>query len=258
MANFLTAECLPRLVELISKPRLSPYMRACNDNLSQAFELYAWNLELGASFYAPLAILEIVVRNAMHRELTALFGASWHRNEQFQRVGTKIIEARLSVVSGRPPQKASTDILTQPAKIDGKLRAERARKMGPTSPIGTKEAPTTDDIVASLDFGYWTSLLNRDVENTLYAAGLYKAFPHAPHARKKKPHRAQIAEKLRDLRIFRNRVMHHEPLFNRKSIRKDLQSIIEVCGWIAPTAEEWVKHLSKVEATLETAPIPLR
>lgn len=109
---------------------------------------------------------------------------------------------------------------------------------------GAKTVPTTDDVVAALDFGYWTSLLNNDVEPVLYAAGLFKAFPNASHARGKAPAQSPIAGKLNEVRMSRNRVMHHEPLFNRFNVQNDLRSIVEVCRWANPDAGDWIQHHS--------------
>jgi hypothetical protein len=257
MANFYTEERLLALVGLISKPRFDPYLQACNGNISLAVDLYVWNQDLGASFYTPLAILEVALRNSLHHELTILFGTSWHRDSRFHKVGTTILNARSFTVPDKSARRPNTDILAQPAKLDEKLHAELRRRAGPILKPGVKLVPTTDDIVGGLDFGYWTSLLNRDVENSLYAAGLYKAFPHAPHTTRKKPDRAVIAQKLRDLRILRNRVMHHESLFHRKNIRGDIRGIVEVCRWIKPIAAEWIDHLSRMEDILKAAPIPV-
>ena len=254
MANFYTAERVPHLLRFVSEARFAPYLEVCNGNASLGFDLYAWNLELGASFYAPLAILEVTVRNAIHRELIALFGVSWHRDARFQSIGVHILNAH-GFTQSQYPQHGRTDLLSQPAKLDVKLHAEMRKR---AVNAGSKVEPSTNDIVGALDFGYWTSLFNRDVENSLYAAGLYKAFPHAPHAYRKKPARTVIAQKLRDIRLFRNRVMHHEPLFNRKNIRCDYQNILEACQWIDIIAGEWIERLSKIENIIKMAPIQLR
>jgi len=45
-----------------------------------AFRLYTWNTAASAAFYGPLQGLEIALRNAMHRELSSLYGDTWYDN----------------------------------------------------------------------------------------------------------------------------------------------------------------------------------
>jgi hypothetical protein len=77
--------------------------------------------------------------------------------------------------------------------------------------------PNTDDIVAATTFGLWVGLTGagrpRDrmfsYETTLWQPRLVKAFPHAGTVRRK-----QIHDELSRIRALRNRIAHHEPIFN--------------------------------------------
>ena len=242
MANFYTSTRTVSLVNLIGAPRFGRYLAAANGDVRAALDLYVWNLCLSACFYGPLAILEVTVRNALHRELSALFGPSWHTDASFQAAGRRISKAVYPPSAGARRPTVNSDILSQPAAAHAKLAANLARKAGDPPRAGAKTVPTTDDVVAALDFGYWTSLLNNDVEPVLYAGGLYKAFPNAPHAPGKAPKRSTIAGKLNDVRMFRNRIMHHEPIFNRFNIQNDMRSSVDVCRWAEPNAVDWMEH----------------
>jgi hypothetical protein len=48
--------------------------------------------------------------------------------------------------------------------------------------------------------------------------------------------------------------MHHEPLFKRGNLKKDLQNIIKVCGWADSSAAEWIEHISTLDELLKNAP----
>ena len=250
MATFYTPTRTTRLATLVGTPRFGPYLAAAHGNVRAALDLYVWNLCLGAAFYGPLAILEVTVRNALHRELSALFGPSWHEDIGFRLAGQKILSAVYPRSPGTRRATFNTDLLAQPAKIHSKLAAELMQKPGIPQRAGAKLTPTTDDVVAGLDFGYWTSLLNRDVEPVLYAAGLYKAFPNAPRARGKTPARSTVARKLNELRNFRNRAMHHEPLFNRMNLKTDLRDIVDMCRWADINAGDWVEYHSGLNEVL--------
>ena len=55
----------------LSSERLAPYRAAVGDDLTRAIALYEWNVDVTAAFSATLGQVEVVVRNAMHEQLTA-------------------------------------------------------------------------------------------------------------------------------------------------------------------------------------------
>jgi hypothetical protein len=63
------------LERALSPERLSTYLAAANGD--HAAGLYVWNTEISAAVYSPLQALEILVRNAFHRELSAVYGPTW-------------------------------------------------------------------------------------------------------------------------------------------------------------------------------------
>ena len=57
----------------LSPERLRPYRTAVGGDLEQAIALYTWNAQSAAAFFEVLGHFEVVLRNALHNELTA-----WH------------------------------------------------------------------------------------------------------------------------------------------------------------------------------------
>lgn len=173
----------------------------------------------------PLQCLEVLFRNSVDRPLTRTFGPDWFDNP---RCGfnsgalQRIAEAREDLRRGRYP-------LDQP------------------------------HLVAALSFGFWVSLLSRggdravsnrakaDYERTLWRPCLYRAFPHARLGR------AQAHAPLEHLRVFRNRIAHHEPIFHR-NLRADHASLLSVAGWICPVTRDWIVHHNRVEGLLARPP----
>lgn len=49
--------------------RLDTYLRAANGDRYLALRLYLWNQKLAATFHTELGALEVVLRNAIDREL---------------------------------------------------------------------------------------------------------------------------------------------------------------------------------------------
>lgn len=187
-----------------------------------ALKLYEWNSSVSAAFYVPLQSVEIGLRNACHRELTSLFGKAWPDEQGFQQLGF------LRAID------------------DAK---ERLRKLG--------RARDTPHIVAELSFGFWTTILGRRHEHTLWNPALRRAFPQFATIHGRKPARSEIALRLDHIRLFRNRIAHHEPIFTRALI-SDYRSVLEVVSWINPDLAAWTSQVASLCALLTAAGPPTR
>jgi abortive infection bacteriophage resistance protein len=102
-------------------------------------------------------------------------------------------------------------------------------------------------VVAELSFGFWVSLLNKAYHQTLWIPALGKAFPNAGLPR------SEIHSTLNHIRILRNRIAHHEPIFKRH-LEKDYKSIIEFIEWINPVTAEWIDKNNDVLDILNKSP----
>jgi hypothetical protein len=212
---------LAALQASLSPERFGTYLAAAAGDRVEAMRLYTWNTTLSAAFYGPLQGLEIAVRNAMHRELTRVYGFAWYDNPS-----------------------AGLDAGT----LDRIHRAKDELRRG-------QYAVDPPHLVAALTFGFWVSLLGRggrspnqggpkqDYERTLWRPALTRAFPHARLAR------ADAQKRLDFLRTFRNRIAHHEPIFGRH-LAADHDSILLVTAWISPDIQTWIAHHSRVPQLL--------
>ena len=208
---------LAELERCLSSDRLSTYMGAVGHDKESAVRLYVWNMTISAAFYSPLQALEITIRNGFHHELTQTYGPSWYNNP-------------------RVPLTAEALRLVQNARA--KL-AEQGK------------APDPGRMVAELSFGFWERLLSKGpkgaYEMKLWRPALHKAFPHA---RKK---RSEVHLPVQHLRVLRNRIAHHEPIFARH-LAQDYRSLTDVLGWISPEIRRWVEHHSNIHAVLAQRP----
>ena len=217
-------ELLAELESTLSPERLSTYVRAVPDqDKEQAVRLYIWNVALSSAFYGVLQGLEVTLRNAMHNRLSANYGAAWYENP-----------------------RAGLD--------DGGMR--RVESLKTYLAQSSRQRVTPAQIVAGLSFGFWVSLLgnggriaklNRkaNYEMILWRPALRYAFPHVRSLTRKQAHAA-----LDQLRILRNRIAHHEPIFNRDHM-EDYGLILEVTGWISPPTREWLDRHNRVHAILD-------
>jgi hypothetical protein len=114
------------------------------------------------------------------------------------------------------------------------------------------DAPTPEQVVAATSFGLWVGLtdagLPRDplfsYETALWQPRIQKAFPHLGTVRRKELHR-----KLNGIRIFRNRLAHHEPIY-AAPIPRILADMIEVAGYVHADAAALIEGAHRVESTV--------
>jgi hypothetical protein len=98
------------LERALSPERLSTYLAAANGDHAAALRLYVWNTEISAALYGPLQALEILVRNAFHRELSAVYGPTWYDNPQVPLTPpARARGGRGKILTAIPARPASTE-----------------------------------------------------------------------------------------------------------------------------------------------------
>jgi len=125
---------------------------------------------------------------------------------------------------------------------------ERLRKLGQTQ--------DTPHIVAELSFGVWTTMLSPRYEQPLWNRALRRAFPEFARIKKRKPTRNEIAQRFDYIRVFRNRIAHHEPIFTR-ALANDYKSLLEAASWMHADLAEWTSRLTTSCLSLISAGSPL-
>ncbi|MEU8192862.1 hypothetical protein AB0C10_03655 [Microbispora amethystogenes] len=195
----------------ISQPRLAPYLRSCGADAARAERLYYWNLEVAAAFYGPLHFLEICLRNAFHHALTTRFG----RPDWWE-------AAPLTPHGGRQVRKAADQAVAN---------------------LGRRRPVTPDDVVTELTFGFWVSLISRRYDRHLWVPALHTAFRDCPETRR------DLHDGLVSLVLFRNRVMHHEPVHTR-DLAADHAKLCRMLGYLAPEAAGLLARMDRVAEVL--------
>lgn len=196
----------------LSPARIAPYERACAGDLRATLRLYAWNIEASGAFYGLLHVLEVNLRNALHAELCDLFGRDdwWHA----------------------PNARLHYSALAKVAHAKDKCRQQGKRA-------------TPDDMIPELMFGFWVSLLGKglDYENGLWRPALHRAFPAYRGMRR------PLHEKLELVRLFRNRIAHHEAIHQRH-LEADHASIMRIIGFVSPETASCIASWDRVPEVL--------
>jgi hypothetical protein len=203
----------------LSPERLSPYLATVGGDLSAALDLYAWNSDLSASLFRTIGHVEIIVRNALHENLT-----SWSA----RRFG----EPRWYLDPGQVLQiRALRDIRA--------ARERAAQKPGDETP---------GRIVAELNVGFWRYLLAGHYDRTLWRATLHHAFPGERRRR-------VVHDAAEVLHRCRNRLAHHEPIFN-KPVEDIHFTVLALADWICPVSRTWIEQRCLTLHTLVQRPLP--
>jgi len=198
-----TDEILDELDRAFSAERLSNSHSQAGGNRAEGWNLYLRNTALSESLYSPLQGLEILLRNALGDKIRGKYGEKWFDNPNF------------------PLDYRQKQILE-------KSKSELNRR---------NIELTHGRMLAELNYGFWTGILGRRYETTLWRPLFHKAFPHA----QKPLLRKHAHKKLDGLRILRNRIAHHEPISNR-DLMNDYKIILELSAWISPIAAGWIDN----------------
>lgn len=207
------------LEQWFSAERMAPYLMACRGDPGRAEVLYIWNAELSAACWRTLGHVEILLRNALHTELEA-----WSAKQRGDPCWYRAAEGELHPYG----------------------RGDIHRAIARASRSGRAETPGR--VVAELGLGFWRYLLAARYDPTLWRWCLHRAFPHATGAR-----RRTIEQRVADLHRLRNRIAHLEPLHHRPIARLHA-SVLDVAGWINPSARDWISAGDQVGRLLEQQP----
>jgi hypothetical protein len=158
-------------------------------------------------------MLEVALRNKADEALIANYGAGWLQDP---------------VVLADPYQQRCV------AQARTTLQAER-------------KAGTHSQMIAELNFGFWSSLFGRS-SNHIW--GSLRAQFQTPGLK-----RAIVSEKLRDLRRLRNRIAHYEPIL-AQPIAALHQDILSLTSWLSVDASAWITTHSSI--TYPATPLIIR
>lgn len=205
----MQADFADKLKQALSSERLSAYQqRMTKDGDLNLFSHYAWNMALSESLYAALQMLEVAFRNTVHHAAMREFG----REDWFD--DRRLVKAK--------DQAAIT------AAKDKLLRNKKPLESG--------------RIIAELNFGFWTSLLDSRYEQVLWPRLIKACFPYMPNALRT---RKNLSRRFNRVRHLRNRVFHHEPVWYWQNLTQQHQEILQAIGWVEPALQDLVMTIDR-------------
>jgi hypothetical protein len=218
----------PWIEAWLSTGRFGTYLSAAQGSRSLALALYEWNARLRAAFLHDLGHLEVGLRNAYDRVLSA---ATVGEHSHWTEIPT-MLKLFPAVLKNDSVQKRKVDANEIPRSQIQRARTDAAR-FGNTAPVPGK-------VIAEVMFGFWTYLTSTAHEKTIWVPYLHAAYPA-------KTDRRKIHQTLYELRDFRNRVAHHEPLLVGSEFER--RKIISVASRLLP--KDAFAHLTQNSEVLK-------
>ncbi|MBK7505432.1 MAG: Abi family protein [Bacteroidetes bacterium] len=202
------------LEKLLSQSRLATYYQLFPNDKQIAIEYYQLNTQIAESLYPLLSNLEIVLRNTIHNS----FSIHFKNSNWYTLVNYPELQDQINIAK---------------SKI-----------------TASKNQITIDKLVSELTFGFWTSLFNKN-----YAKDYWKPLMYAfPLLDKQQKHRNLIAFKLNNIRKFRNRIFHYEPICNDLNILSiNHANILEILQAINTDIVLWTKQIDRFDILFKQA-----
>lgn len=216
----------------LSSVRLDKFRLHGSESDCDVLARYCWNLALGMAFVPVLHMVEVTLRNTVDVVAQKTAGTvaphggvpSW-------------LDLRPSLLHAGHQQKV----------IEAK--AELRARGKPLSP---------GRLIAELSFGFWMKMFDVFYDQGAGRRGhgwplwtpanLHAGFPNMP-----KRNRQDIRDRLDEIRVFRNRVSHHEPIFhlNLHQMHLHCRQMLE---WMNLDAARAVRSFDGVDAELNAGP----
>lgn len=198
-----------KLLVALSSERIAAYRdRMREDGNANLFTHYAWNIALSGSLYPSLQILGVVFRNTINNAISQYSRqTNWYDDGAIINIKDRdaIIKAKKTLAGINKPMEAGR-------------------------------------VVAELNFGFWTALMDRRYEQVLWPKLLKPCFPHMPRNLRT---RKNVSSRFEQIRRLRNRIFHHEPIWYWRDLDKQHLDILEAIAWIEPAAKDFVTAINK-------------
>ncbi|MDO4636016.1 MAG: Abi family protein [Lautropia sp.] len=182
-----------------------------------ALELYAWNAEISGALLFPLHVCEVAIRNAVAEVLETIHGEHWPREQAFKRLLHK---------------KMRDDLQT----------------------AANKAGNTTSKVIPELTFSFWQHMFTSRYDSRIWNKYLHDVLPNLPPGQSISEPRAKINDHLERVRILRNRIAHHEPIFKR-NLQDDYDTILRLVGWRCQFTADWMDEHQRVRHILGKSPL---
>jgi hypothetical protein len=209
--------------DALSAARMGTYEAAIGitgDGNPAALTLYAWNAQVSGALLAPLHICEVVMRNAVSDALTHMYGKDWPWSPGF--------------------------VQSLPLPNTGYSQRKDLQN-------ACRNASTTGKVIPELKFVFWQKMFTSRHEQRLWKAYLTRVLPNVDMTKSLRQQRQGIYDDLEQIRMLRNRIAHHEPIFTR-NLANDFQKIVSLVEIKCKVTANWMINNQQALAIINAKP----
>lgn len=178
-------------------------------NFADALNIYQINIQLCEAMYPCLHTVEVVLRNSIHTVLKDRYGQDWFSCQELQ--------------------------------LEEREREEISKAIVKLQRLGYTEI--SDRIISEMTFGFWKSLIQKKFyENSVWKPCCKSIFSGA------KPRELDlkmIRRKIQRILDLRNKVFHHECVWNNEKLCEIYEDIYQFIFWINPKVFTWSKRFDR-------------
>lgn len=213
---------------VLSAPRLATYedvLKNVSQNASDTTDvlnLYLWNAEMSGALLFPMQLCEVTIRNAVSQAIASAYEEDWPWNQAFVRS-----------LANNEKQDLSKGIST----------FEHSPSM-------------TGKVVAAMTLNFWEKMFTARHDDRIWNQKLRVVFPNLDPGLTVADARERIYGFMNDVRTLRNRIAHHEPIFNC-DINGNYKKIQWLIGIRCEKTAAWVEANQRVSCLLNSCPVPL-
>ncbi|HEX8244759.1 MAG TPA: hypothetical protein VF541_14730 [Longimicrobium sp.] len=219
----------------LSAQRLAAYRLPADRDETDGLARYLWNVALTSAMQPAVHALEVTFRN------------------ELSRAAAKLTEGRRFRYGRIPSWLDAVPTMLLPHEAEKVERAKR--QLG-----GDPRSQTEGHLIGKLDFGFWVALCREPYADTradgprLWPRALQLAFARRPA---NVTTRAEIFHRFDRIRVFRNRLAHHEPVWDRDYLREH-EHVVESLAWMSPKLADAVRATSPAAETFRRGPAAYR
>lgn len=223
------------IIKALSKERLETYRQSPSDTISDLVQRYLYNIELSQFLYPALSLLEVTLRNHLSTAISTFIKPNWLLEEVT-----------------KPPT------ILLPFEHGLLLQAYQTLSKPYYDKTGTlmQRPVTAGKLIAELNFGFWVNLCNDKYNPTIWMKKptiFDDVFPHFdsfmaknnPYAKRHKRIN-KVTSKLVPILRLRNRIFHHEPVFNHPNgLEQCYADIEELLFYLSLESSQYLIEISK-------------
>lgn len=240
---------ISKLSFVISRSRIDTYLNYFSeeDNISlkelQAYNLYIWNIKISAAFLEVIGLYEVALRNAIIKALEPNYKAHSILNDNFIRALKPATREELINIVNK---------LSKNKKYECAFRNNRLQPLK----IDTHDV-SPGKVVAELNFVFWENMLSK-THRIRWINHFNKAFPNLKISNIAESHLVidNIRQVTQTIRLLRNRICHHEPIFNENKINLNelFSNLKMVLSYISEDATHILNEFERVDQLLREKP----